>query len=702
MKIVYLVHQFFPEYQTGTEKFIFNTAMMAQKFGCNVKVITYSSYGNDYYNHESNGILYHEYIYEGIPVLAYKYRRNPPYMNLVLHNPLLREFSRSVLKYEEPDIIHAGHLMRVHEFVRVAREMNIPYLMTITDFFSICPKINLTPNEFTLCSGPENGKACSKLCPEYDQIFIVDRLSDAKEILFHAKEVISPSHFVKQVFKNEFPKLSIKVNPHGIRYSHITKNKREYKKGDEITFGFIGNLIYHKGVHILLEAFNQINYGDSRLKIFGFGQSKFVEKLKELAGKNMGVTFEGAFESKQLGEIFEQIDVLITPSICYETYSFVLHEALASNVPVIGSNLGVFKEKIIDGYNGYTFETGNSDDLRDKISHLLNNRDLINTLKKNIDSDIVVPKIEQEAFNYYQLYTNKFLKKSENDKNSIDIENESKLFVPPGHYYSPIPDIEEVKAYVNKIKTTNLPKRILGIKLETNIQIELINKFEEFYADIPFQSKKSEGLRYYFNNKSFEYGDATILYSFLRYLKPKRVIEVGSGYSSCVILDTNELFLDNQVKVSFIEPYPELLHKLIRDKDFENNNFYAKKLQETNLEIFAKLEKDDILFIDSTHVSKANSDVNRILFEILPILSKGVVVHFHDIFYPFEYPIQWLLKNQAWNEDYILRAFLMYNEKFNMLFFNDFMGKFHSSLIHKKLPLILKNPGGSLWIRKNY
>ncbi|MGI9484201.1 MAG: class I SAM-dependent methyltransferase [Hyphomicrobiales bacterium] len=127
------------------------------------------------------------------------------------------------------------------------------------------------------------------------------------------------------------------------------------------------------------------------------------------------------------------------------------------------------------------------------------------------------------------------------------------------------------------------------------------------------------------------------------------MIEIGSGYSSCVMLDTNELFFDNAISMSFVEPYPELLLSLLKSGDEQNIEVHASKLQDTPLEIFAKLDAGDILFIDSSHVSKAFSDVNTIFFEILPNLSAGVYVHFHDIFANFEYPLEWLLQGRAWN-----------------------------------------------------
>jgi hypothetical protein len=113
-----------------------------------------------------------------------------------------------------------------------------------------------------------------------------------------------------------------------------------------------------------------------------------------------------------------------------------------------------------------------------------------------------------------------------------------------------------------------------------------------------------------------------------------------------------------------------------------------------------ELEENDVLFIDSTHAAKFNSDVNYVFHKILPILSKGVYIHFHDIFYPFEYPKEWLLEGRAWNEQYILRAFLEYNINFKIVLFNTYLETMYYEQLKDRFPLIYKNTGGSIWIKK--
>ena len=292
---------------------------------------------------------------------------------------------------------------------------------------------------------------------------------------------------------------------------------------------------------------------------------------------------------------------------------------------------------------------------------------------------------------------------SERDKLHYELialkKNMNLYFVPPGHFYSPIPSLEEIKRDEAKI-FGSFPPNINGLELHEAEQLKLLNEFVAYYKEMPFQPEKNGELRYYFENPAYSYSDAIFLHCMIRFLKPKRIIEVGSGFSSCMMLDTNELFFGSSIATTFIEPYPELLLSLINDKDKSKIKIVSSCLQDVDLDEFETLQANDILFIDSTHVSKINSDVNRIFFDILPRLSSGVHIHFHDIFFPFEYPKEWAYEGRAWNEAYLLRAFLQYNSAFRVVLMNTFMEHFHKSFFQQNMPLCLKNTGGSIWIRK--
>lgn len=270
---------------------------------------------------------------------------------------------------------------------------------------------------------------------------------------------------------------------------------------------------------------------------------------------------------------------------------------------------------------------------------------------------------------------------------------------PPGHFYSPIPSIKEIRENEEKIWGC-ITKELPGIDLHEQEQITLIHELAGYCSQQPWKEEAQQHLRYYFNNPNYSYGESIVFFCLLMHLKPKKVIEIGSGYSSCALLDTNELFFNHSISATFIEPYPQLLHSLLKPSDGASIQIISNDLQNVSLDIYRTLKKGDILFIDSTHVSKINSDVNHIFFKILPQLESGVYIHFHDIYFPFEYPKEWVYQGRAWNEAYLLRAFLQNNHEFEIVLFNSFLGRFHSNLLQTEMPLCTQNPGSSIWLRK--
>lgn len=271
-----------------------------------------------------------------------------------------------------------------------------------------------------------------------------------------------------------------------------------------------------------------------------------------------------------------------------------------------------------------------------------------------------------------------------------------KIIFPPGHFYSPIPSIEDLKIPSPKIHY----RKIQDIDFNITTQLSLLNKFRKYYKKLPFKDEKIKNLNYFFKNQHYSYGDAITLYSFIMFLKPKTIIEIGAGFSTALMIDVNKLFFKNKIKIITIEPYPDFLKSLVSKNDLTKILLLPKKLQEISLDYFKVLKSNDLLFIDSTHVSKYQSDVNKIFFEILPILKRNVYIHFHDIFYPFEYPKTWLKQGLYWNEAYLLRAFLQNNNNFKIVFFNNFLWKFFRHKLIRVFPLFSKNPGGAIFIKK--
>lgn len=276
----------------------------------------------------------------------------------------------------------------------------------------------------------------------------------------------------------------------------------------------------------------------------------------------------------------------------------------------------------------------------------------------------------------------------------------------PGHFYSPIPDFSEIVEKAGDI-FERTADNILSIRLDRDLQIELLEGLAVFYNEMPFPEEKTEKSKYYLDNKWFSYGDGITLYSFIRYFRPKKVIEVGSGFSSAVMLETNKRFLGNRIDLVFIEPHPERLFGLLDSEGRDRCTVIEEEIQKVPIDLFLGLSENDFLFIDSSHVVKIGSDVLHIFANILPQLKNGVIVHFHDILWPFEYPRNWIENGKAWNEAYFIRAFLQYNEAFQVIYFNSFLENHYKELLEEKMPLVLRTPSSkgtpgntSLWLRK--
>ena len=268
------------------------------------------------------------------------------------------------------------------------------------------------------------------------------------------------------------------------------------------------------------------------------------------------------------------------------------------------------------------------------------------------------------------------------------------MFAPPGHYYSPI------------VTPASLPRPLprsamLGVTIDMAAMEQLYRDLLPHMQGLSLPTQREPGTRYYADNHMYGVGDAQIYAGLIRHLRPRRVVEVGSGFSSAVLLDTLDRSPELSTQVTFIEPYTERLETLLRSADHDRVRIIRSGVQDVPLEVFAELGAGDLLFLDTTHISKTGSDVNFELFEVLPRLASGVWIHFHDVFPDFEYPPEWVFdENRSWNELYVLRAFMQYNDAFHIVYANLAFAQLHTDLIRTTCPRILDNAGGGLWLRK--
>ena len=270
----------------------------------------------------------------------------------------------------------------------------------------------------------------------------------------------------------------------------------------------------------------------------------------------------------------------------------------------------------------------------------------------------------------------------------------------PGHYYSAIPEKTSALAVIEKAKDPFFPK---GIDLRDEAQLSLLDELIPFMRESRFRNDLKTSTHRFFNkNGVYGYSDSLILEAMIRRLKPSRIIEAGSGFTSALMMDVNESFFNNSIRLEFIEPYPVRLFSLLTEEDRKKVTLRIHGLQTVDLSVFKELTGNDILFIDSTHVAKTGSDLLFLFFEILPVLQPGVYIHFHDVFHRFEYQA-WHFesyKGFAWNEDYFLRSFLMYNKEFEIILFSNYLDSMYKEHIQEKMPDYPFLTGAQLWIRK--
>ena len=270
---------------------------------------------------------------------------------------------------------------------------------------------------------------------------------------------------------------------------------------------------------------------------------------------------------------------------------------------------------------------------------------------------------------------------------------------PFGHPHSPVVDPAEARKYVRTARGAQID--LPGIRISGKRMQDFWDGAIDFIRTTSFSAEGATDHRFYHPNPSYPYGDALILRAMIGRYRPARVIEVGSGFSSACMLDAAEDAGIEDFSLTCIDPYPGPVLSLLRPSDAKRVRIVNKPVQEVPVDLFLGLRRGDILFIDSTHVLKTGSDVCHELFAILPRLAVGVIAHFHDCQYPFEYPDGWIFDdNRSWNEIYAVRAFLMYNSHFEILFWNGFFARSRRARIAATFPAFLRQPGGGLWIER--
>lgn len=282
------------------------------------------------------------------------------------------------------------------------------------------------------------------------------------------------------------------------------------------------------------------------------------------------------------------------------------------------------------------------------------------------------------------------------DSQNFELWQRQGYHILPLHFYSPIPDTRMLEA--EGVWTQHQEAQAIEWNVSGQIA-HLSSLLAPFGSEFAMSLRSGTLARFGFHlpNDAFVGIDPVSLYAMVRHYRPGQIVEIGSGHSSRVMAAS--LLENGAGKLTSIDPYPnKQLSKDLLSTDYE---VIDQRVQQIPLEFFDRLRPNDILFIDSSHTVRVAGDVNYLLLEVIPRLQPGVLVHFHDIFLPDEYPREYILEKRFfWAEQYLLHAFLLFNTAFEILLANHYLTVRHLDHLIDCFPEAQEYYGGSFWIRR--
>jgi len=410
LKILLGLHHFQPEYTGGVENRAYRTARELIDRGHDVQVVSVENTQQP----ASKDLFYKNEIYRGVPVrrLFFDLESAPNKRIWEYDNRWIGKHFLQLLRAETPDLLHlmSGYLITASP-LRAAQTLDIPTVVSLTDFWFLCPRITMLRSNGELSSLPIEASRCvrclreekrryrwpGKALPNLSDFYwrlqteevseIEKRLSFLRESLNQADKLISPSKFLRSMY------IQAGVDPERIDFSrqgrgfhHLSARELRKHSSDKLRLAYIGQIVEHKGIHVLIKALSIIKSNDIKLNVYGDlnTSEKYAKELIKKAAVDLRIEFCGRFQPDDLPMIHESIDVLIIPSVWYENSPNVILEAFALKTPVIASNLGGMAELIDDGQNGFVFEVGDAEHLAEKIKELINHPERLASLQEGI------------------------------------------------------------------------------------------------------------------------------------------------------------------------------------------------------------------------------------------------------------------------------------------------------------------------------
>ncbi len=396
MRILYLTHQYFPRHVGGTEVFTRGLAVRARRAGHEVRVLTAVESLAPELAHCTIAETEHQDV--RVTELHYNLSGAANPARAEYDNPHIAEALLPLLEHERPDVVHALHVMKLSSAaLELCYRLRLPTIVTLVDYWFICGRHTLLRSNGELCTGPAHDLDCldclhdlhgfgsghlrqlgpdalrkaadqalaapQPLAPFWRDINAVrQRQNHLRSIVERADRVIALSDLQKAMYvRNGFPEERIQVLHHGLETEGLKPANAAL--GEPLEFVFIGSLVYHKGIHVLLQALSRRPQANVRLKIYGDANvsSSYVDSLREFVGADPRVMLCGVFAPSEMGRVLESAHALVMPALWYENEPLVVKAARYVGLPVLASDLGTLATSIRDGINGKLVAAGDVD-----------------------------------------------------------------------------------------------------------------------------------------------------------------------------------------------------------------------------------------------------------------------------------------------------------------------------------------------------
>jgi glycosyltransferase involved in cell wall biosynthesis len=403
MKILYVVHDFFPNFYGGTERYVLNLSRQMQRMGHCATVLTYGLIDPvESFTAYTKDVLHKSYVYGNLPVISIRHRTIPVDVGFVVEDHAMETAIEAILREKPFDVVHVAHPMRMASCFKAAKKLGIPVVLTLTDFWLICPRGRFFKPDFSLCNSPDGGKKCMRECGVSPVIF--SRYEEARRLFEAADVLISPSEFLMGVFRaNGWDKKILHIN-HGVDYKYVNPIGKGNRDSGKVVFGYTGVVGRFKGVDLLVNAFREVRSPNIALNIYGncVWEDGFDSELNRAMEQDKRIRLMGMYEHDELPHVMSEVDIIVVPSTTLESYGLVVVESLAYGVPVIASDIvGSAYEYIKDGENGFIFPVSKAGALKNIIEAISKDDAIIERLRENIS---LPPRIEEEAFIVEKVY----------------------------------------------------------------------------------------------------------------------------------------------------------------------------------------------------------------------------------------------------------------------------------------------------------